>query len=66
MWGSYSGRHVVFGLCRGTYVKPTNVPASYPYGLCDVRNQTPTPLTSSEYTRFMKTVPRIDTTSWSK
>ena len=66
MWGSYSGKLVVFGLCRGNYVKPVNRPASYPYGLCNLLNSKPTPLPSGEYTRFIKTVPRIDTTSWKK
>jgi hypothetical protein len=64
MWSAYSQRQVVFGLCRGTYVKPVNVPASHPYGLCAANNATRTPLEAGEYTRFIKTVPRIDTTSW--
>jgi hypothetical protein len=62
MWGSYTGRQLVFGLCRGTYVYPINKPASHPYGLCTPT--TPTTLTSGEYTRFIKTVPHIDTISW--
>ena len=64
MWPAYSNRLIVFGLCRGTYVKPVNKPASHPYGLCQSNNVTPTPLTAGEYTRFIKTVPSIDTTSW--
>jgi hypothetical protein len=64
MWASYTQRNVVFGLCRGTYVKPQHIPASHPYGLCNVNNTKATPLPSGEYTRFIKTVPLIDTTSW--
>lgn len=64
MWTSYTNRNIVFGLCRGTYTKPLNIPASHPYGLCHVNNATATFLSSGEYTRFIKTVPRIDTTSW--
>jgi hypothetical protein len=67
MWGSYSGKLTVFGLCRGNYLKPVVKPASYPYGRCNVNNEKQTaPLSSGDYMRFMKTVPNIDTTSWEK
>lgn len=62
MWSSQTDRQIVFGLCRGKYVKTLPVPVYNPYGLIS-QGEPPIP-TSGEYTRFNKTIPLIDTTSW--